>query len=157
MSGEGDPEKFIHIAPTDLEQRIFDRISVFDDNLAQLGVKISTGPVVDFRLRDDIAKDPEPGTVPLLYPTHFHGGRLEWPKESKKPNAIHVSERSKKWLWPNKGHFVVTKRFTSKEEKRRVVVAVYDSSPPGSSLGLKIISTFSIHTSKACRETLRLD
>lgn len=133
----GDPQLFIHIATTDLEQQIFDRISVFDQSLEDLGVEISTGPVVDFRLRKDLAQDPEPGTVPLLYPTHFQGGNLEWPKASKKPNAIHVTERTNRWLWKNEGHFVVTRRFTSKEEKRRVVAAVYDSSPAGELVGFE--------------------
>ena len=60
---------------------------------------------------------PGKGTVPLLYATHFQGGKLEWPKTMKKPNAIAVTEKSRKWLYPNEGHFVVTRRFTSKEER----------------------------------------
>ena len=55
----------------------------------------------------------------------------------KKPNAIKVSDYSRKWLWENKGHFVITKRFSSKEEKRRIVASVYDASLPGDLIGFE--------------------
>lgn len=132
-----DPEKFIHIASTDLEQHIIDRVSVFKHSLADLGIAVSTGPVVDFRLRAELSQIPQKDTVPLLYPTHFQGNRLTWPKDTKKPNAIRVSPRSQRWLYPNEGCFVVTKRFSSKEERRRVVASVYDSSLPGELVGFE--------------------
>ncbi len=132
-----DPEKFIHIATSEMDQRIFNRISVFDHSLSDLDVQVSTGPVVDFRLKNDLRMTPEKGAAPLLYPVHFKDNRFVWPKESKKPNAIYVSEESRKWLWPNEGHYVVTRRFSSKEEKRRVVACVYDSSPSGELVGFE--------------------
>jgi len=132
-----DPEKFIHIAATELDQRIVDRISVFNHTLTKLGIEVSTGPVVDFRLKNDLSHTLTPHTVPLLYSTHFPNNHLEWPKTGKKPNAIIVSENSRKWLWPNKGYYVITRRFTAKEEKRRVVAAVYDSSLPGELIGFE--------------------
>ncbi|NOZ37273.1 MAG: N-6 DNA methylase [Gammaproteobacteria bacterium] len=132
-----DPEKFIHIATSEMDQRIFDRISVFGHSLPDLDIQVSTGPVVDFRLKNDLRITPEEGCAPLLYPVHFKDNRFVWPKESKKPNAIHVSEESRKWLWPNEGRYVVTRRFTSKEEKRRVVACVYDSSPSGELVGFE--------------------
>jgi adenine-specific DNA-methyltransferase len=55
----------------------------------------------------------------------------------KKPNAIRVSDNSRRWLWPNKGHFVLTKRFTSKEERRRVVASLYGSELPGELIGFE--------------------
>ncbi|MGH2344489.1 MAG: BsuBI/PstI family type II restriction endonuclease, partial [Chloroflexota bacterium] len=105
--------------------------------LADIGVEVSTGPVVDFRLKDDLRAQPENGTVPLLYAAHFQNGGLVWPKVMKKPNAIHVSPESQKWLWANKGHFVVTRRFTSKEERRRIVASVYASDLPGELVGFE--------------------
>lgn len=134
---EGDPESFINIASNDLEQRIVERMSLFTATLADLDLEISTGPVVDFRLKDDLRASPEPGTVPLLYPAHFRSGSVQWPKEMKKPNAIFVSEKSRRWLWENSGHFVITKRFTSKEEKRRVVASIYGSNLPGDLIGFE--------------------
>ena len=132
-----DPDSFVHIASNDLEQGIVDRMAHFTATLADLGLEISTGPVVDFRLRKDLRAKPEKDTVPLLYAAHFQGGTLEWPKVMKKPNAIAVTEKSRKWLYPNEGHFVVTKRFTSKEEKRRVVASLYASDLPGDLIGFE--------------------
>ena len=132
-----DPDSFVHIASNDLEQGIVDRMAHFTATLSDLGLEISTGPVVDFRLRSDLRAEPEKGTVPLLYAAHFQRGKLEWPKAMKKPNAIAVTEKSRKWLYPNEGHFVITRRFTSKEEKRRVVASLYASDLPGELVGFE--------------------
>lgn len=132
-----DPEQFINIATNDLEQKIVERMSHFTETLAGLGLEISTGPVVDFRLKDDLRAVSEPGTVPLLYAAHFRSGALEWPKTMKKPNAIFVSDNSRRWLWENKGHFVITRRFTAKEERRRVVASLYGSDLPGDLIGFE--------------------
>ena len=132
-----DPGGFVHIAASGLEQRIVDRMAHFTATLRDLGVEVSTGPVVDFRLRRDLRAQPEKGTVPLLYPVHFRGGELEWPKETGKPNAIAVSDQSRKWLYPNEGCFVVTRRFTSKEERRRVVASVCPDDLPGVLVGFE--------------------
>jgi len=136
---EGDRQKFIHIAPSQYEQSIVDSLACFTSTLGDLGIEVSTGPVVDFRLKVDLRKDLEAGTVPLLYPTHFDGNALNsgihWPKQSKKPNAIYVSEQSQPWLWSHRGSFVVVRRFSSKEESRRIVATPYHSSLPGKFVG----------------------
>ena len=132
-----DPHRFVHIVSHESDQDIVERMAHFRATLHDLDISVSTGPVVDFRLRADLRTAPEPGTVPLLYPTHFQGGTLTWPKALKKPNAIAVTPHSRKWLYPNEGHFVVTRRFTAKEEKRRVVASVYASDLPGELVGFE--------------------
>lgn len=93
--------------------------------LRELGLDVCTGPVVDFRLRNHINSDPKPGTVPLLYASHFAGGRFQWPRQGRKPNAIKRNVETEKWLMPN-GCYVVLRRFTSKEERRRIVAYLFD-------------------------------
>ena len=67
---------------------------------------------------------PEPGAVPLLYPAHFTGQNIEWPKPGiKKPNAIRRNIETEKWLYPL-GFYCAVRRFSSKEEKRRIVAGV---------------------------------
>ena len=132
-----DPERFVHIASNGVEQGIVERMSHFKATLKELGIEVSTGPVVQFRLRNDLRAVPEDGAVPLLYPAHFQGGVVSWPKAMRKPNAIRLSDKSRKWLWPNKGHFVVTRRFTSKEETRRIVASLYASDLPGELVGFE--------------------
>lgn len=134
---DSDPDRFVQIAADGIEQGIVDRMAHVKETLSDIGVEVSTGPVVDFRLRDDLRAEPEEGAVPLLYPAHFQGGTLAWPKTMRKPNAICVSKKSRRWLWANRGSFVVTRRFTSKEERRRIVASVYDSDLPGELVGFE--------------------
>lgn len=63
--------------------------------------------------------------MPLLYPTHFVNGQLEWPRQSKKPNAVMDHPETRKWLYP-KGFYTIVRRFSSKEERRRIVAHVVD-------------------------------
>lgn len=119
-----DADAFIHI-PTGDDEQLLERAS-FGHSLADLGLTVSTGPVVDFRMRDDLRADPETGTVPLLYPGHFNGTGLQWPKPGfKKSNAIRDCEATRKWLYPN-GFYAVVRRFSSKEERRRIIANVID-------------------------------
>jgi adenine-specific DNA-methyltransferase len=133
-----DPEFFIHIPTTELDQRVIDRMKVFNYTLKDLDINVCTGPVVDFRVRKYIRARPEPGTVPLIYPTHFKKNFIAWPKsDGRKPNAIINSASSRKWLMPN-GYYTVVRRFSSKEEKRRVVAAVHDpANVPGEKIGFE--------------------
>jgi adenine-specific DNA-methyltransferase len=134
---EGDPNRFVFIAANDVEQGIVARMNAMPATLQDLEIQVSTGPVVDFRLKSDLSAQPAKGAVPLLYPQHFTSSGLDWPRDGKKPNAIRISEHSARWLWANEGHLVVTKRFTAKEEKRRVVATVYDGSLPGDLIGFE--------------------
>lgn len=118
-----DTERFIHVPTTD-ERNAIELSSAVRYSLEEIGVKVSTGPVVDFRLKEHLREKPEAGTVPLLYPAHFAGQNIEWPKpDTKKPNAIQRNAETEKWLYPN-GYYCVVRRFSSKEEKRRIVASV---------------------------------
>ena len=122
---QGDAEKFIRI-PSKAGQAANDSLSVNTCTLQQLGVTVSTGPVVDFRLKAHLRISANPDDAPLLYPGHFAGGILSWPRiDSKKANGIAINEDTQRWLFPP-GHYVAVKRFTAKEEKRRVVAMLVD-------------------------------
>ena len=116
-----DKEVFIHI-PHIGENLIENSKSVIY-TLSDLGIQVSTGPVVDFRSKEYIFMNPGNGKVPLLYANHFNGRDIEWPRESKKPNAISLNSETQRMLYP-KGFYVVVRRFSSKEEKQRVVARV---------------------------------
>lgn len=118
-----DPERFIHI-PTTSEPSAIDLSTAIRSSLDDLGIAVSTGPVVDFRLKAYLRDSPGTGAVPLLYPLHFRGLRTEWPRyESRKPNAIVRTAETERWLYPN-GNYCVVRRFSAKEEKRRVIAGV---------------------------------
>ena len=121
-----DRDAFIHLVLSDEDVGVMQRMQRFEATLGELDIEVSTGRVVDFRAREHLRLQPAGGTAPLVYPCHFERGFIRWPAESqKKPNAIVASEQTCNLLVPA-GHYVLTKRFSAKEERRRVVAAVYD-------------------------------
>jgi adenine-specific DNA-methyltransferase len=132
----GDEQQYIHV-PLTPEQGSIDGVALGSLSLEEVGLEVSTGPVVDFRLKEFLRSEPELDTVPLLYPSHFVGGRLEWPRVSKKPNAVVRNVETAKWLFPS-GFYTVVRRFSSKEERRRIVAHVVDPATlSGSALGFE--------------------
>lgn len=122
----GDHDAFIHLVLSDADDAVMKRMRAFRTSLVKLGLDVSTGRVVDFRAREYLRLQPGNGTAPLIYPCHFDSGFVSWPSESgKKPNAIVASAETSQLMVPA-GYYVLTKRFSSKEEKRRVVAAVFD-------------------------------
>ncbi|MEY4589961.1 MAG: hypothetical protein RL497_2037 [Pseudomonadota bacterium] len=120
-----DPQRFIHV-PTSTEKSTIELSPMLRYTLADLGLSVSTGPVVDFRLKTHLREMPEAGAVPLIYPGHLSNTGAVWPIQGlKKPNAIQRNDETEKWLYPN-GFYCVVRRFSSKEEKRRVVASVVD-------------------------------
>lgn len=121
-----DPEQFIHVGVDDVHTRAKTRMSSLSTTLAALGLNVSTGRVVDFRVKFFLRQHPGDDTIPLIYPCHFNGGFVCWPKDnSRKPNAILSHEGIRELLVPA-GIYVLVKRFTTKEERRRVVACIYD-------------------------------
>lgn len=119
------PERWIHV-PTTTAKSTIERLSAVGYSLADLGVRVSTGPVVDFRMKAHLRPMSEAGAVPLIYPSHLRMGGTVWPIAGlKKSNAIMCNAETEKWLYPN-GFYCAVRRFSSKEEKRRVVASVID-------------------------------
>ncbi|MFC6352794.1 Eco57I restriction-modification methylase domain-containing protein [Rothia nasimurium] len=95
-------------------------------HLSDIGLQVSTGKVVDFRNKDKLQLKPNKLTVPLVYPAHFTAGNLQHPKaDLKKPQYYQTTTEDKNTVAP--GIFVLVKRFSAKEEKRRVTAAIWSS------------------------------
>ncbi len=122
----GDRQAFIHIVPDADGDPIRQQMGTLKVTLADLALAVSTGRVVDFRAKDLLRAKPGRNTVPLIYPCHLQRGYVEWPNgRTRKPNALALGPRADNLLVPS-GHYVLVKRFSAKEERRRVVAAVYD-------------------------------
>jgi hypothetical protein len=133
-----DTDQFIHV-PASLEHNAIERSAGIRFSLIDLGLGVSTGPIVDFRLLEHIEQNPVKGTVPLLYPGHFTGHITQWPKDGmKRGNAIRFNSETQKWLYPN-GFYTVTRRFSAKEERRRIIASVVkpETFPGASMLGFE--------------------
>ena len=117
-----DQEKYINIPPYE-EIKSSNALDRMLSSLKDIGIQASTGAVVDFRAKNELRMNYETGAIPLLYPVHFKGGRVRWPVESKRPNAIMRTDATAKLFLP-RGYYVVVKRFSAKEEKRRLVASI---------------------------------
>jgi adenine-specific DNA-methyltransferase len=121
-----DREQFIHLIVDEKSDAAAEQLGRFGRHLKDLGLAVSTGPVVDFRATQYLRAEPDATTVPLLYPGHLNGGTVHWPKQrGSKPNALILVDESHSLTLPNE-IYVLVKRFTSKEERRRVVAAAWE-------------------------------
>jgi adenine-specific DNA-methyltransferase len=119
-----DPHAFIRL-PTQSDTKGA-KVHELPCTLEDLGISVSTGRVVDFRVREHLRKMPDQNTVPLIYPAHFKNGFVTGPiPDFKKYNALADNEETASQIVPA-GIYVLTKRFSAKEERRRLVAAVYD-------------------------------
>lgn len=119
-------EVFIRIPASPLDVDILHAVGQWPNTLASLGLEISTGPVVPFRAKTFLVRDStdDPGFTPLLWMHNMQGMRVVWPlRKSKKASAIRTCYRAQSLLLPVK-NYVLVKRFSSKEQKRRLQAAV---------------------------------
>ena len=117
-----DQEKYINIPPCE-ESKADNALDRMQSSLKDIGIQVSTGAVVDFRAKDELRMSYEEGAAPLIYPVHFKDWRVRWPVESKRPNAVMRTDATAKLFLP-RGYYVVVKRFSAKEEKRRLVASI---------------------------------
>jgi len=133
-----EPDLIIHVVTSQLDQYVSDRMKVFRHTLNDLNLEVSTGPVVDFRLSEHILEKPNGQSFPLIYPAHFENHQIKWPKiNGRKPNAIADTKEVEPWLMPN-GHYTLVRRFSAKEERRRLVAAIhYPQFVPSEKIGFE--------------------
>lgn len=125
ITAPGDPERFINLPGSPEVMAVAERLRSYDETFSSLGLSVSTGPVVDFRAKEFLAGADDPDTVPLIYPVNVRPAGVSWPLSGSKAQGFVRTPVSARQLYPN-GYYVLVKRFTSKEEKRRVVAAVYE-------------------------------
>ena len=111
-------------------------ISQWTNTLSNYGLKVSTGPVVAFRSPDNISEVLTSETVPLLWMQHVKHMQITWPI-NKKREHIRANAATAWMLLPNE-NMVVMRRFSPKEDERRVTAAPYLARQlPGAMIGLE--------------------
>ena len=123
-----------------MRAQISHKMRNLQSSLGQLGIGVSTGKVVNFRNVDALKDKPARNTVPLIHPFNLFNGSIVFPSHSKKESHIKMIKKSLGILIEN-GNYVLVRRFSSKEEKRRIVASVWkrnDSDSPLSGLENKI-------------------
>ena len=103
--------------------------------LQDLGLKVSTGAVVGFRAAAHLRRQSGPTTQPMLWMPHVRSMRIEWPRQHRAEHIEH-NDNSAWMLLPNQP-MVLLRRFSPKEDARRITAAPYLGQLPGSHIGLE--------------------
>ncbi len=115
---------FFRIPSSNGELDVIRELDKLPCNFYKLGIKISTGKVVAFRNRKYLANTLSEDSVPLLWMHNIKEGKVRWPLSNKnKPIAIKRNEVTQKLLLPA-GDYLILKRFTTKEQKKRFDSAI---------------------------------
>jgi len=124
---DGASFPFIYLITDGTSEEVAEAMGQLTSSLDDLGIQLSTGRVVDFRAMDFLRQMPGEQDAPLIYPGHLRAGQTFWPTEgSKKPNAIAIEPETQGLLVPP-GVYVLVKRFSSKEQRRRIDAYIFDS------------------------------
>lgn len=117
---ENDPSRFIHIPLAIGDDVILRRMGRFEYTVSGLGLKASTGKVVDFRCKDLIQEDEQPGFAPVIYQECLSNvGSLNFISKKKAVKYIRI-EGARNLLLP-RSNFVLVRRISFKESPRRIV------------------------------------
>jgi adenine-specific DNA-methyltransferase len=113
--------QFVYLITGQSDAEVLGRVNKLPKTLPEMNLRMKTGLIVDFRTREALRDEMEDGAFPLLYSQHIRNGRVVWPI-GKEGEVIKTDKRA--YLQPN-GNFLMVKRFTSKEEKRRLQCGIY--------------------------------
>lgn len=120
-------ESFIRIPTSFIDVEVLHIVDNWPCTLRDYGLEVSTGPVVPFRAKEflipEVIKSPK--SVPLLWMHNIDEMRVVWPlSRNNKPEAIKLCSESMPILLPVR-NYVLLKRFSSKEQRRRLYAAVF--------------------------------
>jgi adenine-specific DNA-methyltransferase len=118
MSGD---ERYVYLVTSQTEIDVLTKVNSIGKPLPKIGLKVKTGLTVDFRNRELLRDNSGDHIVPLFYSQHIKDGKVEFPigKESE-----YISDELPGMVQLNHNYLFI-KRFTAKEERRRLQCAVY--------------------------------
>lgn len=126
-----DPARFVRIPALNNDAQIVEQMLGLPATLADLGINVSTGRVVDFRKRDKLIDHPAPEHFPMVYSSNLKAGTVRHPLQGNKPQFFSAIELNDTKLLVPEGIYVVIKRFSAKEERRRIVAGIWSPSENG--------------------------
>ncbi|MCI0380866.1 MAG: Eco57I restriction-modification methylase domain-containing protein [Gemmataceae bacterium] len=122
---DSNGDHVVRVTTSELEHKIIRAIDKLPTRFRDLSFEISTGPVVTFRSTEFLRKERANNTAPLLWMHNVRPFVTQFPSKNGKPTHIVVNDQSKQLLVPAK-RYVLLKRFTAKEEKRRLVAGIVE-------------------------------
>ncbi len=118
-------DHLVRVATNSLEQKVVEFVDSFPCRFRELPFRISTGPVVTFRSTEYLCIDRSKDTAPLLWMHNVRAFAVQLRPKNGKPMHIRAIDESKRLLLPAK-RYVLLKRFTAKEERRRLVAGIVE-------------------------------
>lgn len=119
-------DKILRIPSNNFDKDITDFIDSFKDRFNTSGFNISTGPIVTFRAKEFLLpKVNGENAVPLISMHNVKPFRFVWPSENETKNIFFKNCSKSRSLLLASRNYLLLKRFTSKEEKRRIVASVF--------------------------------
>jgi adenine-specific DNA-methyltransferase len=123
---DSNGDHIIRVTTNNFEREIVETLENLPDRFRSLGLEISTGPVVTFRSTAFLRKERSNDTAPLLWMHNVRPFLIRFPPKNGKPAHIAVSADSMRLLVPAR-RYILLKRFTTKEEKRRLVAGIMET------------------------------
>lgn len=114
-------DEYVYLVTNKEEVQILDDLNKWQDTLPSLGLKMKTGLTVDFRNYDVLRNSAEKDAVPLFYSQHIQNGKVVFPV-GRENEYIVTDQRG---LLQKNTNYLFVKRFTAKEEHRRLQCGVY--------------------------------
>lgn len=112
---------YVYLVTNTDEVQTLNELNQWSNTLLDIGLKMKTGLTVDFRNREALRNSAEEDAVPLFYSQHIRDGKVIFPVG--KENEYIVTEQS--GLLQENTNYLFMKRFTAKEEHRRLQCGVY--------------------------------
>lgn len=112
---------YVYLASDEKESDILKLFAPMKHTLITEGMRMKTGLAVDFRCSELLRRVPGENAVPLFRPCHIRGGNVVFPAD--RGNEYIISSRA--GLLQDNRNYLFVKRFTSKEESRRLQCGVY--------------------------------
>ena len=135
---EKQKDPILHLPTSDIDTHLLQAFRRWDNRLATYGLEISTGPVVPFRTADlltTVEQVKQGEAIPLLWLQHVRRMEVKWPLEHfDKPQGVFYQTDQK--LFVNNSTKIVLRRFSAKEEPRRITAAVL----PAGAFGTELIA-----------------
>lgn len=114
-------ESYVYLVTNRTEASVLQKLNCWKNTLPQIGLKMKTGLTVDFRNREALRNDAEEDAVPLFYAQHIQDGKVNFP--IGKENEFLATNQA--GLLQKNTNYLFVKRFTAKEEHRRLQCGVY--------------------------------
>lgn len=114
-------ELYVYLVTNEEEVTVLERLQKWNKTLPELGLRMKTGLTVDFRNRDVLRDEEEEGAIPLFYSQHIKQGEVQFPIQKEKEYIV----TDQKGLMQDNRNYLFVKRFTAKEEPRRLQCGVY--------------------------------